>query len=243
LLTPAPVTTAPATLAVVDMGSNSFRLEVGRVEGDQIYRLDTQRETLRVGAGIDAKGNLTAEARRSALACLARFAERLAGLHPTAVRAVATNAFRTAGNAADFLAEAQRTLGFPIDVISGHEEARLIYLGVAHVLPASPAPRLVVDIGGGSTEFIVGRGFEPIVLESLKIGCVDVSRRFFAEGRLTAGSFDAAETAARAEIEAIGADFDRGNWRDAYASSGTALALAEILEQNGFSAGGMTPGG
>lgn len=237
------VTTAPAMLAVVDMGSNSFRLEVGRVEGDQIYRLDTQRETLRIGAGIDAKGNLTAEARRAALACLARFAERLAGLHPTAVRAVATNTFRTARNAASFLKEAQRTLGFPIDVISGHEEARLIYLGVAHVLPASPTPRLVVDIGGGSTEFIVGRGFEPIVLESLKIGCVDVSRRFFAEGRLSAASFDAAETAARAEIEAIGADFDRGNWRDAYASSGTALALAEILEQNGFSAGGITPDG
>jgi exopolyphosphatase/guanosine-5'-triphosphate,3'-diphosphate pyrophosphatase len=237
------VTEPPATLAVVDMGSNSFRLEVGRVEGEQIYRLDTQRETLRIGAAIDARGRLTADARRAALACLARFAERLEGLHPSAVRAVATNTFRVAQNAGAFLVEAARTLGFPIDVISGHEEARLIYLGVAHVLPASSEPRLVVDIGGGSTEFIVGRGFEPLVLESLKIGCVGMSQRFFADGALNAAAFDAAETAARAEIEGIGRDLDRAQWRHAYASSGTALALAEILEQNGLSAGGITPEG
>ena len=227
-------------LAVVDLGSNSFRLEVGRVEGEQIYRLDTQRETLRIGASIDARGLLTAEARRAALACLARFAERLAGFRPAAVRAVATNAFRVARNAQVFLAEAQRALGFPIDVISGHEEARLIYLGVAHVLPASARPRLVVDIGGGSTEFIIGRGLEPQALESLKIGCVGMSQRFFGDGRLTRGGFDAAETAARAEIEALGRDFDADHWHCAYASSGTALALAEILEQNGLSSGGIT---
>ncbi len=233
----------PTTLAVVDMGSNSFRLEVGRVEGDQIYRLDTQRETLRIGAGLDAHGNLTAEARRAALACLARFGERLAGLHASAVRAVATNTFRVARNAKPFLAQAERALGFPIDVITGHEEARLIYLGVVHVLPASPEPRLVVDIGGGSTEFIVGRGVDPVALDSLKIGCVGMTQRFFADGTLSQGAFAAAETVARAEIEAIARDFGRANWREAYASSGTALALAEILEQNGFSSGGITPDG
>ncbi|HEX6137740.1 MAG TPA: Ppx/GppA phosphatase family protein [Casimicrobiaceae bacterium] len=238
-----PLSPVPGTLAVVDLGSNSFRLEVGRVEGDQIYRLDTQRETLRIGAGVDAKGNLTAGARRAALACLARFGERLAGFHPSAVRAVATNTFRVARNADAFLAQAGRTLGFPIDVISGNEEARLIYLGAAHVLPASADPRLIVDIGGGSTEFIIGRGLDPQVLESLKIGCVGMSRRFFADGALGAAAFTAAETAARAEIEAIARDFDRGRWRDAYASSGTALALAEILEQNGLTAGGITPEG
>ncbi len=125
-----------STLAVVDMGSNSFRLEVGRVEGDQIYRLDTWRETLRIGAALDAQGRLTAEARRAAIACLARFGERIKGLHPSAVRAVATNTFRVAKNAATFLPQAERALGFPIDVITGYEEARLIYHGVAHVLPA-----------------------------------------------------------------------------------------------------------
>jgi exopolyphosphatase / guanosine-5'-triphosphate,3'-diphosphate pyrophosphatase len=233
----------PATLAVVDLGSNSFRLEVGRVEGDQIFRLDTWRETIRFGAGMDEKGRLTPAARRAALACLTRFRERLSGLHPSAVRAVATNTFRVAKNAAAFLPQAESALGFPIDIIAGHEEARLIYLGVAHVLPPSPAPRLVIDIGGGSTEFIIGRGLTPERLESLKLGCVNLSQRFFPEGALRAEAFAAAETHARAEIEAIAGQFSRESWREAYASSGTALALAAILEENGLSAGGITPDG
>ena len=222
------------------MGSNSFRLEVGRVEGDQIYRLDTWRETLRIGAALDARGRLTAEARRAAVACLARFGERIEGLHPSAVRAVATNTFREAKNAATFLPQAERALGFPIDVITGFEEARLIYNGVAHVLPASDEPRLVVDIGGGSTEFIIGRGHVPERLESLRIGCVGITQRFFPAGALSAAAFVAAETAAGAEVEAIAREFNRTHWRAAYASSGTALALAEILEQNGLSAAGIT---
>jgi exopolyphosphatase/guanosine-5'-triphosphate,3'-diphosphate pyrophosphatase len=237
------VTDSPRMLAVVDLGSNSFRLEVGRVEGDQIFRLDTWRETLRLGAGIDARGRLTSVAQRAALACLARFAERLRGLHPGAVRAVATNTFRIATNSGEFLPRAEAALGFPIDIIGGHEEARLIYLGVAHVLPASTAPRLVIDIGGGSTEFIIGRGLDPERLESLKVGCVGMTQRFFADGSLSATAFRAAETHARAEIEAIAQDFHRSQWREAFASSGTALALAEILEGNGLSAGGITPDG
>lgn len=232
-----------ATLAVVDMGSNSFRLELGRVEGDQIFRLDTWRETLRLGAGIDANGNLRPEARRAALACLRRFGERLSGLHPSAVRAVATNTLRVAKNSATFLPQAERALGFPIDVITGHEEARLIYLGVSHVLPASTERRLVIDIGGGSTEFIIGQGMTPERLESLKVGCVGMTQRFFADGALREKAFVAAETHARAEIEVIGREFQRGQWHAAYASSGTALALAEILEQNGFSPAGITRGG
>jgi len=195
-------TSRPETLAVVDLGSNSFRLEVGRVEGDQIFRLDTWRETIRFGAGMDAKGNLTLAARKAALACLARFRERLSGLHPSAVRAVATNTFRVARNASTFLPQAEAALGFPIDIIGGHEEARLIYLGVAHVLPASNEPRLVIDIGGGSTEFIIGRGMTPERLESLKLGCVSISQRFFANGELRAEAFRAAETDARAHIDA-----------------------------------------
>jgi exopolyphosphatase/guanosine-5'-triphosphate,3'-diphosphate pyrophosphatase len=236
------VSSAPATLlAVVDLGSNSFRLEIGRVEGDQIYRLDTWRETLRFGAGLDPQGRIRSSAMKAALECLARFRERLAGLHPSAVRAVATNTFRVAKNAREFLPQAERALGFSIDVIGGHEEARLIYLGVAHELPRSLEPRLVVDIGGGSTEFIIGRGLEPERLESLKIGCVGITQRFFPEGLLTAEAFAGAETAARVEIEAIAREFGPGHWREAYASSGTAAALAEILEQNGFSGGGITP--
>jgi exopolyphosphatase len=233
-------TAPPSTLAVVDLGSNSFRLELGRVEGDQIFRLDTVRETLRLGAGIDERGRLTSPARRAALACLARFGERLRGLHPSAVRAVATNTFRVAKNAATFLPQAEAALGFPIDIIGGLEEARLIYLGVAHVLPPSSSPRLVIDIGGGSTEIIIGRGLEPERLESLNIGCVGLTQRFFPDGALSAIAFAAAETHARAEIEAIAREFGREHWREAYASSGTALALAELLEQNGLSEGGIT---
>ena len=235
--------TVPQTLAVVDLGSNSFRLEIGRVEGDQIFRLDTWRETIRFGAGLDHRGHLTPKAQRDALGCLERFAERLRGLHPSAVRAVATNTFREAKNAHDFLPRAVAALGFPIDIIGGHEEARLIYLGVSHVLPASTAPRLVIDIGGGSTEFIIGRGFDPERLESLKVGCVGMTQRFFADGKLDARRLAAAKTHARAEIEAIAKDFDRAHWKESYASSGTALALAEILEGNGLSSGGITPEG
>ena len=240
---PVPAPASPATLAVVDLGSNSFRLEIGRVEGDQIFRLDTWRETLRIGAGMDDQGRLTPQARRAALACLARFRERLSGLHPSAVRAVATNTFRIAKNAATFLPHAEAALGFPIDIIAGLEEARLIYLGVAHVLPPSPAARLVIDIGGGSTEFIIGRGLTPERLESLKLGCVNLSQRFFPNGVLRADAFVAAETHARAEIEAIAREFSREHWQEAYASSGTALALAAILEENGLSSGGITPEG
>lgn len=236
-------TATPATLAVVDMGSNSFRLEVGRVEGGQIYRLDTVRETLRMGAGLDERDNLTPHAQREAIACLARFGERLRGFDRAAVRAVATNTFRVARNVAKFLPRAEAALGFPIDVIGGHEEARLIYVGVAHELPASDTPRLVVDIGGGSTEFIVGRGMNAERLESLKLGCVTMSRRFFADGSLDEDALEAAETHAQVEVEAIAREFSRRHWRDAFASSGTALALADILELNGFSQRGITPDG
>ena len=135
------------------------------------------------------------------------------------------------------------SLGFPIDIIGGHEEARLIYLGVAHVLPASDEPRLVIDIGGGSTEFIIGRGMTPERLESLKLGCVSMSQRFFANGELRADAFRAAETDARALIESIAGEFAPDQWREAFASSGTALALAAILEENGLSSGGITPEG
>jgi exopolyphosphatase/guanosine-5'-triphosphate,3'-diphosphate pyrophosphatase len=238
-----PPAAGPPVLAVIDMGSNSFRLEIARVEDGHIFRLDTIRETLRMGASMDVDGNMRAPYVRAALACLARFGERVRGLHASAVRAVATNTFRVARNAPAFLARAEKLLGFPIEVVSGHEEARLIYLGVAHVLPRSHAPRLVVDIGGGSTEVIIGRDYDALALESLDMGCVSWSQRHFGDGRLTAQAFAAAITQASAEVEAIARDFDRHRWREAYASSGTALALADILEQNGLSAGGITPDG
>src|SRR5258706_13613007 len=145
-----PATASPARmLAVVDLGSNSFRLEIGRVEGDQIYRLDTWRETLRFGAGLDPQGRIKSSAMKAALECLARFRERLAGLHPSAVRAVATNTFRVAKNAREFLPQAERALGFPIDIIGGHQGGRPVYLCVAPAPPRSLQPRLGVGLGRG----------------------------------------------------------------------------------------------
>src|SRR5882672_2831457 len=150
------------TLAAVDLGSNSFHLQVGRVVDAQIYPLDAVREVVRLGAGLTADKRIDRATQARALEALARFGERLRGLPRGAVRAVGTNALRVAKNAPQFLKQAQAALGFPIEIIAGREEARLIYLGVAHSLPPSKEKRLVVDIGGGSTEFIIGRGVKPI---------------------------------------------------------------------------------
>lgn len=229
-------------LAAVDLGSNSFRLQVARVEGDQLYMLDGMREPVRLAAGLTADKYLDAPAQQRALAALGKFAERLRGLPGTAVRAVGTNSLRVAKNAAEFMRQAEHVLGFPIEVIAGREEARLIYLGVAHGLPQSNDNLLVVDIGGGSTEFIIGNGLEPIKLESLYMGCVSFSNRFFPEGKISKQNMKQAELAARAELQTIVADY-KGEWQQAFGSSGTAKAIAEILELNGYSEGGITRDG
>lgn len=230
-------------LAAVDLGSNSFRLQVARVENDQLYMLDSLREPVRLAAGLGADKKLDAEAQQRALTCLERFGERLRDLPPEAVRAVGTNSLRVAKNAADFLKRAEAALGFPIEVIAGREEARLIYLGVAHGLPHSDDRRLVMDIGGGSTEFIVGQGLEPLKLESLFMGCVSYSQRYFSDGKIGKSSLKQAELAARNELQTIQLEFARGNWEQALGSSGTARVLCDILEQNGYSEGGITRAG
>jgi exopolyphosphatase/guanosine-5'-triphosphate,3'-diphosphate pyrophosphatase len=229
-------------LAAVDLGSNSFRLQVARAEGEQLYMLDGLREPVRLAAGLTAGKFLDAEAQQRALAALARFAERLRGLPPEAVRVVGTNSFRVAKNAADFIPQAEHVLGFPIEVIAGREEARLIYLGVAHGLPPAKDNRLVIDIGGGSTEFIVGNGLAPLKLESLYMGCVSYSSRFFPDGKISKQNLKQAELAARNELQTIVADY-QGQWQHAYGSSGTARAIAEMLESNGYSRGGISRDG
>jgi len=166
-------------LAAVDLGSNSFRLQIARVEGDQLYMLDGLRETVRLAEGLSDDKFLGAEAQQRALVALGRFAERLRDLPSVAVRAVGTNSLRVAKNAADFIVQAEHVLGFPIEVISGLEEARLIYLGVAHGLPQSDDNLLVIDVGGGSTEFIIGNGLIPLKLESLYMGSAQLQHPFF----------------------------------------------------------------
>jgi exopolyphosphatase/guanosine-5'-triphosphate,3'-diphosphate pyrophosphatase len=227
-------------LAAVDLGSNSFRLQVARVDNEQIYLLDGLREAVRLAAGLTENKILDKESQHRALACLQRFGERLRGLPQEAVRAVGTNSLRVAKNAAEFLPQAEAALGFPIEVIAGREEARLIYLGVAHGLPQSGGNRLVMDIGGGSTEFIIGDGLDPIRLESLYMGCVSYSLRFFPDGKITKSSLKQAELAARTELQTIVSDYRQTGWNVALGSSGSARVLCDILEQNGYSESGIT---
>ena len=205
--------------------------------------LDGLRESVRLAAGLTENKFLDKDSQQRALACLQRFGERLRGLPREAVRAVGTNSLRVAKNAPEFLPKAEAALGFPIEVIAGREEARLIYLGVAHGLPQSTGRRLVMDIGGGSTEFIIGNGLEPIRLESLYMGCVSYSLRYFADGKLTKNNLKQAELAARNELQTIAKDYRQTGWSVALGSSGSARVLCDILEQNGFSEAGITRDG
>ena len=228
------------TLAAVDLGSNSFHLEIGRVVDGQIYPLDAVREVVRLGAGLGADKRIDRATQAKALESLAKLAERLRGFPRPAVRAVGTNALRVAKNAPQFLREARQVLGFPIEVISGREEARLIYLGVALALPVSSQRRLVVDIGGGSTEFIIGTGLEPQLTESLYMGCVSFSLKYFVEGKIDKSRMKAAELAARQELAALVEEYRHAGWDEAVGSSGTARSLENILRENGFAAEGLT---
>lgn len=227
-------------IAAIDLGSNSFRLQVGKIVNDQIYPLDGIKEPVRLAAGLTADKLLDEPARERALAALGRFNERLRGFPRDSVRAVATNTLRVAKNARSFLAEAERVLGVPIEVISGREEARLIYVGVAHTLPEPHRQQLVVDIGGGSTEFIIGKSFEPLQLESLYMGCVGYSLNYFPDGRIDRTTLRDAEFAARAELQSIVRAYRETGWEIAVGSSGSAKALADVMEQNGWSRGGIT---
>ncbi|OHC82369.1 MAG: exopolyphosphatase, partial [Sideroxydans sp. RIFOXYB12_FULL_59_6] len=230
-------------LAAVDLGSNSFRLQVARVENDQLYMLDGLREAVRLASGITADKRLDQASQKRALECLQRFGERLRGLPREAVRAVGTNSLRVAKNAPEFLKQAEAALGFPIEVIAGREEARLIYMGVAQGLPQDEERRMVMDIGGGSTEFIIGEGLQPLHLESLYMGCVSYSARFFPDGKVSKTSLKQAEVAARNELQAIVSEYAKSHWSVALGSSGTARVLCDVLEQNGYSASGITRDG
>lgn len=230
-------------IAAVDLGSNSFRLQMARVEDGQLFLHDSLREMVRLGAGLNPDKTLSDDAMQRAVDCLRRFGERLRGLHPHAVRAVATNTFRVARNAQQLLERAEEALGFPIEIIAGREEARMIFIGVSHSLPPLDGRRLVIDIGGGSTEFIVGQNFEPQKMESLYMGCVSYSLKYFGDGKLSEGNLRRAEIAARSEIQNIRREFSSANWKEAVGSSGTARALGDILYACGLSDGTITRNG
>jgi exopolyphosphatase/guanosine-5'-triphosphate,3'-diphosphate pyrophosphatase len=232
----------PDLLAAIDMGSNSFRLEIGEIGTGRYKRLDYLKETVRLGGGLDNRGMLTEEATQRGLACLATFAQRLKGFASWQVRAVATQTLREARNRDAFLARANRVLGHPIEVISGREEARLIYQGVSRLQP-SELPRLVIDIGGRSTEMILGHGRSVQRAESFRVGSVSLSMQHFPQGRYTCEHFRNAQVAAGAELEEALTLFQRHLWEEALGSSGTVGAVSQILAANGITDGSITPDG
>lgn len=229
-------------LAAVDLGSNSFRLEIGRVEGNHILTQGYWKETVRLAGGLEDDGRISRKTFDAGIETLARMNERLRGLPAAQVRAVGTQTLRVAKNAAEFLARGEEALGYPIEIIAGREEARLVFEGCAHTLPPSPARRLVVDIGGASTELIVGRGFEAEQAESFKVGCVNTSVRFFKDGKIDRASLKRAQVAAAAELEEAVTRFSRANWEEAFGSSGTVGAVSTILRAQGWTDGTVTSG-
>ena len=225
---------SPTLLAAIDLGSNSYRLEIGRVEHGHIERIEYLKETVRQGGGLDSDRKLTPEAMHRGWACLARFAERLQGFDRRCVRAVATQTLREARNRDAFLQRAQDILGYPIDVIPGREEARLIYSGVSRLLPQSPERRLVVDIGGRSTELILGEGMEPSVMESYRLGSVAWSMRYFPDGVLSERALATAQLAAEAILDEAVSLYPPSAWDSAYGASGTIGAIGDVLGAAGF---------
>lgn len=204
---------------------------VARYSHGQLLIVDRLREMVRLGAGLDADGRLDKDVAARALECLERFGQRLRDMHADSVRVVGTNALRRAKAKGAFLARARSALGHPIEIISGMEEARLIYSGVAHTMPADGGRRLVCDIGGGSTEVIIGEGLTPLELESLQIGCVRVSEEFFAEGKLSPKRMERARVASRLAIEPYQAAFRRRGWDQAVGSSGTVRAIGDAVRE------------
>ena len=221
----------PDVLAAVDLGSNSFHMVVARHSHGQITIVDRLREMVRLAAGLDEHGRLSKEATDRALATLARFGQRLRDMRAESVRVVGTNTLRKARRKAGFLERAREALGHPIEIISGIEEARLIYAGVTQTMPLEPGRRLVVDIGGGSTECIIGEGREPRILESLYMGCVGLSSEHFPDGRFVAKRFERAVVACEVELEPIQVPFRAIGWEHAVGSSGSVRAVGEAIRE------------
>ena len=223
----------PEILAAVDLGSNSFHMIVGEFRHGQLTIIDRLKETVRLSEGLKSRGAISNAASQRALECLSRFGERLRDMQASSVRTAGTSALRRASDSSDFRRRAEIALGHPIEVISGIEEARLIYTGVTHSLPPTDGIRLVLDIGGGSTELILGRADKPSALESLNMGCVVITERYFGDGRLTASNFDAARLAVRLKLRPVKAFFRDADDLEAVGTSGTILSTEQVARQAG----------
>lgn len=231
---------SPHYLAAIDLGSNSFHMVVARIEDGHVHILDNLKEMVRLGGGLDKNGRLSQEARIRALSCLDRFAERVQKLPQGSVAAVGTNTLRQAKNSRQFLKSASEVLGHPISIIGGKEEARLVYLGVSHSLVAEDGKRFVMDIGGGSTELIIGEDFEPQHLRSLEMGCVSMSRAFFRNGNLSKKNWKKAGIAAHLELRPVRRYFQKVDWVSAIGASGTIKAAGSIVKALGLATYNIT---
>lgn len=230
----------PDVLAAVDLGSNSFHMVVARRSHGQLIIMDRLREMVQLGAGLGRNGLLDDEAEERALRCLERFGQRLRAMNANGVRVVGTNALRRAKRKRWFLERARAALGHPIEIISGLEEARLIYAGVVHTSPMSAEKRLVIDIGGGSTEVVIGEGFNPLLLESMSVGCVELSSLHFDGGRISEKRFERARTAVRLELEPIQGSYKKLGWQQAFGSSGSVRVIADVLRRDDPTAAHVT---
>lgn len=227
-------------VAAIDLGSNSFHMIVARIQDGQLSIIDRIREMVRLADGIDKRGNIAPHAHKGALECLQRFGERLKELPRGAVRVVGTNTLRNAANAGSFLAQAEKALGHSIDIIAGVEEARLIYLGVAHSLAVNGQRRFVMDIGGSSTELIIGDSYTPKHMESLEMGCVTTTQRYFADGVITKQRIKQACLFARIELEPHVRTYKNLGWEQAIGASGSIRSIKKVLVTSGLSNGTIT---
>ncbi|NOR80342.1 MAG: exopolyphosphatase [Methyloprofundus sp.] len=233
----------PELVAAVDLGSNSFHMIVCSINKGQLKTIDRLKEMVRLASGLSAKNVLDEPTQQRALACLERFGQRIQNFPQNNVRIVGTNTLRTAKNAEQFLLKAEKAIGYPIHIISGIEEARLIYQGVAHSLQSNANRRLVMDIGGGSTEYIIGTNSQPSQKESLRMGCVTVSNRFFAEGKISPQRFQKATIYVNQQLRSYKNLFNHKNWEEAIGASGSIRAIRKVLLATEWSPGGITPEG
>ncbi|MCG2634973.1 MAG: exopolyphosphatase, partial [Gammaproteobacteria bacterium] len=225
--------------AAVDLGSNSFHMIVAEVRDGQLQIIDRLREMVQLADGLDEKNNLSAEARDRAITCLRQFGQRLQGIPGSRIRAVGTNALRQAKNGVEFQRAAESALGHPIEIISGREEARLVYLGVSHNITDPDSRQLVIDIGGGSTELIIGQHHQPLLTESLLLGCISYTKKYFADGAVTRARVNAARRDAELEFAPIESAYQEMGWQRVIGSSGTVKALAELAHAHGLCTEGL----
>jgi exopolyphosphatase/guanosine-5'-triphosphate,3'-diphosphate pyrophosphatase len=230
----------PEIVAAVDLGSNSFHMIVCSLTNGNLQTIDRLKEMVRLAAGLDKREYLDIDTQTRALECLERFGQRIRNFPPGSVLVVGTSSLRIAKNSAQFLAKAEKALNHPIHIISGIEEARLIYQGVAHTLGSNANLRLVMDIGGGSTEYIIGTGDTPRVKESLPMGCVLVSNAFFKDGKLSKNAFTQATLFAQQQLEPIQKYFQRKNWDEAIGASGSLRSINKVLQAKNWSNNGIT---